>query len=86
MFKPNNKNTKTTFWWFYCYLLTYFTPFSYISIVHFKQVNVSYEGYGLVKVEFQFEISKKYFCLLGLGQVSEGSLFGEKKILVLISN
>ena len=45
MFKNNNKNTSTTsltlFWWFYCSLWTYFTPFSCVLIVDFEHVNVS---------------------------------------------
>ena len=44
-FKVSNKNTGTTsltsFRCFYCWLWTYFTVFSSISIVDFKQVNVS---------------------------------------------
>ena len=43
MFKVNNKNTRTTsiksFWCFSCYIWTYFTPFSNVSIVDFEQVN-----------------------------------------------
>ena len=35
MFKVKNKNTRTAF-------LTYFTPFSVVSIVDFEQVNVSW--------------------------------------------
>ena len=34
MFKVNNKNTRTT----------YFAPFPGVSIVDFKQVNVSWNG------------------------------------------
>ena len=40
------KTTKTTsttsFWGFYCYLWTYFTPFSSVYIVDFAQKNVSW--------------------------------------------
>ena len=47
MFKVKNKNTITTsltsFWCFYCELLTYFTPFPSVFIVDFEQVNVSWE-------------------------------------------
>ena len=42
MFKVNYKNTRTSFWRFYCSLWTYFTPFSSVSIVHFEQANVSW--------------------------------------------
>ena len=42
----NHKDIKTTsmtsFWCLYCWLLTYFTPFSSVSIVDFEQVNVSW--------------------------------------------
>ena len=31
-----------SFWCFYCYLWTYLTPFSSVSIVDFEQVNVSW--------------------------------------------
>ena len=41
MFKVNNKDTRTTSMLLYCYLWTYFTPFSSFSIVEFEQVNVS---------------------------------------------
>ena len=45
MFKVNYKNTRTTsFWCFYCWLWTYFTLMSSISIVDFWQVNVSWEA------------------------------------------
>ena len=48
MFKVNNKNTRTTsvtsFWGFYCWLWTYFTPFSSVFIVDFELVNVSRDG------------------------------------------
>ena len=32
-----------SFWCFYCYLWTYFTPFSSASIVDFEQINVIWE-------------------------------------------
>ena len=32
----------TSFWYFYCELLTYFTPFSSVSNVDFEQVNISW--------------------------------------------
>ena len=48
-FKVNNRNTRTwsltsltSFWYFYCRLLTYFTPFSSVSIVEFEQVNINW--------------------------------------------
>ena len=48
MFKVNIKDTRTktmvSFWCLYCYLWTYFTPCSCISIVNFKQVNVSWDS------------------------------------------
>ena len=41
------ENTRTTsvtsLWWFYCWLLTYFSSFSSVSIVDFEQVNVSWK-------------------------------------------
>ena len=37
MFTVNNKDTRTT-------SLTYFTPFSSVSIIDFEQVNVSWEA------------------------------------------
>ena len=44
IFKVNNKDTRTTslssFWCLYCYLWTYFSPSSSVSIVDFDQVNV----------------------------------------------
>ena len=46
MFKVNNKDTRTTpivsFWYLYCQLWTYFTPFSGVSIVNFEQVNAGF--------------------------------------------
>ena len=46
MVKNINKNTRTTslmsFWCFYYWLGTYFTPFSSVSIIDFEQVNVSW--------------------------------------------
>ena len=42
-----NGNTRTTLLTslrcFYCYLLTYLTPFHSVSIVDFEQVNVTWE-------------------------------------------
>ena len=42
MFKANNKDTTTRpsalFWCLYCYLWTYFTPCSSVSIVNFERV------------------------------------------------
>ena len=35
--------SSTSFWYFCCYLWTYFTPFSSVSIVDFEQVNISWE-------------------------------------------
>ena len=32
-----------SFWCFCCYLWTYFTPFSFVSIVNFEQVKVSWD-------------------------------------------
>ena len=47
MFKVNNKDTRTTplasFWYLYCYLQTYFTLCSSVSIVNFVQVNADWE-------------------------------------------
>ena len=47
MFKVNNKETRTTpmalFWCLYCYLWTYFTPCSSVSIVNFEHVNADWE-------------------------------------------
>ena len=47
MIKVTNKNTRTTsktsLWCFYCYLWTYFTAFSSITIVDFEEVNVSWD-------------------------------------------
>ena len=52
-FKVNNKNTRTTsrtsFWCFYCSLWTYFTTFSGVFIVDFKQVNVGWADVCLAK-------------------------------------
>ena len=46
MFMCNKKDTRTTpiasFWCLYCYLWTYFTPWSTVSIVNFEQVNASW--------------------------------------------
>ena len=45
MFKINNKNnrmTSTSFWCFYCYRWTNFTPFYGVSIVDSEQVNLSW--------------------------------------------
>ena len=47
MFKVNNKDTRTTsstsFWCLYCYLWTYFTTCSSVSIVNFEQVNAGWK-------------------------------------------
>ena len=40
--KSNTPPWVTSFWCCYCYLWTNFTPFSNVSIVDFKQVNVSW--------------------------------------------
>ena len=52
LFKVNNKDTRTTsmtlFWCFYCELLTYFTPFSSVSIVDFEQVSVGWDVSSLI--------------------------------------
>ena len=52
MFKVSNKNT-TSFWCFYCQLWTYFTPFSSVSVVDFKQVNVSWVNLKLEPCELK---------------------------------
>ena len=48
MFKVSNKDTTTTpmasFWYLYCWLWTYFIPFSSVSIVNFEQVNAGWES------------------------------------------
>ena len=35
----------TSFWWFYCKLWTYFTPFSSVSIVYFEQMLLRFLEY-----------------------------------------
>ena len=66
--KINNKNIKTTpmalFWRFCRYLWTYFTPFdilthiSHVSIVDFKQVNVTWPA--LLKRDSNTGVSREY--------------------------
>ena len=47
MFRVNNKDTRTTllasFWYRYCLIWTYFTPYSSVSIVNFEQLNAGWE-------------------------------------------
>ena len=61
MSKVNYKNTRMTwltlFWCFYCSLWTHFTSFSYVSIVYFEHVNVSW-------VMFLFLTLNIYFIFL----------------------
>ena len=60
LFKPNNRSSRKMWdicsklaikaaerrhWRFYCWLWTYFTPFSSVSIVEFQQVNVNWVWY-----------------------------------------
>ena len=58
MFKVNNKNTittsKTSFWCFYCELLTYFTSFPRASIIDFEQVKVSWITQSKAAAQFRF--------------------------------
>ena len=48
MFKVNNKDTRTTLvtscCCLYCWLWTFFTPYSSVSIVNFEQENAVWEG------------------------------------------
>ena len=64
MFKVNNNFTRMTsmtlFLCFYCYLRTYLTPFSNVSIVNFEQVNVSWE----VPLEFFSHVVKVAICFI----------------------
>ena len=65
-----NKNTRTT--------LTYFTPFSSISIVDFEQVNVSWVQLGTVnffKGVYRMRISSKAYS--GLRQTCKLNFFAE---------
>ena len=67
IFKSDNKNNRTTpFWCFYCYLWTYFTPFSSNSTVDFEQVNVSWVGsirykIHLINLFTNRSLLRKYF-------------------------
>ena len=67
MFKVYNKNrttSSTSFWWFYCKLWTYFTPFSSVFIVEFDQVHVTWEDFrqcwAIFKIKF-FKIKRWWF-------------------------
>ena len=54
MIKVNNKDTRptsmTSFWYLYCYLGTYFTPCSSVSIVHLEYVNASWERQNEIEI------------------------------------
>ena len=62
MFIIINRNSRTTsltsFRCFYCWLWTYFTPFSSVSIINFEQVNVSWI---YCDVKFIININLKHF-------------------------
>ena len=69
MFKVNKKDTRTTC--LYCWLWTYFTLFSGISILNFEQVNVCWDTCRVLRRYFndsdKFHICsylRKFFCWL----------------------
>ena len=70
MFKVNNKNIRTTsvtsFWCFFCWLLTYFTPFPSVSIndlEHFYcwvRCNVSFLSTYTIRQKSKSQRKEKY--------------------------
>ena len=58
MFKVIEKNTRTisitSFWWFYCKLLTYFTLFSSVFVVDFEHVSVYWNSDRISFLYFSF--------------------------------
>ena len=56
-------------WYFYCYLLTYFTPFPSVSITDFEQVNVSLikadsNGASFFSLEYKYESCSPIFIFV----------------------
>ena len=67
MFKVNNKDTKTTpvasFWYLYCYIWTYFTPCSSVSIVIFEHVIAGWEATYEEATDFKNSPQHHFFSL-----------------------
>ena len=66
MFKDYNKDTRTismtSFWCLYCWLWTYFTSFSSVSIIDLERVNVCWSNNAVFTLKtFQIE---RNFCQL----------------------
>ena len=62
MFKVNNEDIRTVslliwLWCPYCYLWTYFTPFSIVPIVDFEQVNACWVLIHLSELDVQVEFN-----------------------------
>ena len=77
MFKVTNKDTRRRsgvfivnfeHWRLYCYLWTYFTPWSNVSIVNFEKVNADWKG--LTSSNCDFESWIKYCTIQSLRYLS----------------
>ena len=86
MFRINNEDIRTTsissFWYLYCYLWSYFIPFSSISIVHFEQVKVCWEvTFWMYWVQryciFAVDFDHVFFCWVNPFHASRFLLFSE---------
>ena len=54
----------TSFWCHYCYLATYFTHRSGVSMVAFRQINAGWVGQNSTRIGLQCEITTiKSICL-----------------------
>ena len=64
---------------FYCYLLTYFTPFSSVSFVDFEQINVSWVVTITGKIHFHyFPLTVRYFPYLSNAKTNQRKIVGNK--------
>ena len=71
MFKVNNKDVRASFWYLYWKLWAYFSPWSSVSIVNFKQVKCSISEKSLHRV---FQFSRYKFQLYYWEQIDRSSL------------
>ena len=67
----------TSFWCFYCFLWTYFTPFPSVSIVHFEQVNVSW-----VMLFWFILLPEKNLRNINKSEMYQSTTINEKPIMV----
>ena len=75
MFKINNKDTTKSMT-----LRTYFTPFSSVFVVNFKQVNVSWVTIRVISQNIQALTIEIFSIKIDLTPPIISSLFGRKNI------